>query len=500
MIPREARPPVLLALALSLVAVLAASVTGGAQSLLPFGEYPLEHDARFVPSVHELTAGRLAVGHVTRAGTATMTILGEDGRVVVAYPRDDSARYSGYGVSAAAGDELVGFRKFVTADGDSTGLEAVRHRAADLAYLASSRFPQRFARFRRGEVYNYNNVLLRSPGEIHYLVVTRRDPDAYGAHVYSRDLLRGIDTYYEIPLDSLRSTAFAFAASPEHFYLWDSGQILVRYAREDYNQYRGIAVQAFDDHDYNDPQSGGTEFTGFWSNPQVAYFDSSLFCWATTRVYLPGDTVTAMHLLRLRDRGDIELADRAVLDTAAFENPGLSAPPLNRGTSVSPDGERLYLVASGANAARDTMTWHLHSYAEDFARLYDVNLQLAPADGWTPRVGGVLALADGGAVVWGTQSDELRLFRVGPDSAFVSGAGPAVTERYGWEPWVAPNPVGADGRVRILPDRCPAGAVRVVVADAAGRDVGRFDCGGRCAGRSLALPAARGVYTLVAVG
>ena len=175
---------------------------------------------------------------------------------------------------------------------------------------------------------------------------------------------------------------------------------------------------------------------------------------------------------------------------------------LNRGTSVTPDGKRLF--ASGWKFHNDTITWRIYRFAPGFERLPSLEYQNANVPGEhyaAPE--GILALSDGGAVTWGRNADyKLRVYRIAPDSAYIreTSASPEAPRARVPDTRIAyPNPAPATGTLTVdWPALGPAAAA-VEVYSTLGQSVGRWLRGPGAPGPSEhVLPGGAGIYLLIA--
>ena len=241
----------------------------------------------------------------------------------------------------------------------------------------------------------------------------------------------------------------------------------------------------------------------------VAAFDSSLYFFAPTgMIDLDNDPLQRgwfMQIIQLSE--NYEVLARSSTDSF-FVTPDdrngftFRMSQLNRGTSVTPDGKRLF--ASGWKNREDTITWRIYRFAPGFEQLPSLTYKSIDAPG-EHHAGpeGILALSDGGAVTWGRNADyKLRVYRIAPDSAYIreTSATPEAPRARVPDARIAyPNPAPATGTLTVdWPALGPAAAA-VEVYSTLGQSVGTWPRGPGAPGPTEhVLPGGAGIYLLIA--
>lgn len=298
---------------------------------------------------------------------------------------------------------------------------------------------------------------------------------------------------FTIPKELIGNFRDASAASDTALYFSNAGATRIfQYDADDGSPERIAELTTWD-------TITGTNLTGFYSEPAIAVFDSSLYVYTTCFILDPttpdiGDGTTAMNLMRFKP--DLSGWERVVVDSQIYDNRVLRPAFFNKGASVSPGGERLFLCAFGATEARDTMRWYVHVIGDDFERIADYEIKLPFTSQTRPSLGGIYALKNGGAILYGQDNGILLMYRIDPDSGFISDAieiplRQAVSD----QPFAYPNPAPVSGRVTIDQDAVIKGAELLFIQNEAGQLVGQYSIE-QLTNRTLTLPSTAGIYIL----
>lgn len=298
---------------------------------------------------------------------------------------------------------------------------------------------------------------------------------------------------FTIPKELIGNFRDASAASDTALYFSNAGATRIfQYDADDGSPERIAELTTWD-------TITGTNLTGFYSEPAIAAFDSSLYVYTTSFILDPttpdiGDGFTAMSLMRFRP--DLTGWERVVVDTQRYDNRVLRPAFFNKGASVSPGGERLFLCAFGATEARDTMRWYVHVIGDDFERIADYEIKLPFTSQTRPSLGGIYALKNGGAILYGQDNGILLMYRIDPDSGFISDAIEIpLHQTVSDQLFAYPNPTPVSGQVTIDQDAMIKGAELLFIQNVTGQLVGQYSIE-ELTNSTLTLPSPAGIYIL----
>ena len=214
--------------------------------------------------------------------------------------------------------------------------------------------------------YGYTAWKVASSGRVEMTITYLDSARRQSADIYGYDCFR--DSLYKvaIPFGKFYGEGQYSLSTSRYFHFWQGAFPMVSYDR------LGNYVRSFDLQSLNNFERGYGS-TGI-AKTSFAYFDSSLYLFAPTRLFedFPTQgifraTGTFMQVIRLSE--DYVVQQRVFTDTLHGERHGYQLAELNEGASATPDGKRLYAVAWDANDADDTIRWHIYRFTPGMTML-----------------------------------------------------------------------------------------------------------------------------------